>query len=443
MSTLQQLYNSNALGVETVKRTHRLAVWLLAVACMFVSPVAGAQVTISHLSQSSHGAAWAEWLKQTAEQFTRENPDIEVEIRVAPGGAAGILQQYQVAVAGDAAPDVLDMNSTAFPLMDTYFLDLHPYLKRDGIIDTIFPVLMRMASNNKGEIWGLPAMMQVIPTYFNIDILESAGLPTPYDLGANWNWDAVLDIAKRTTRDLNGDGKTDQYGTDRMYMRWYEQVAQAGGMHYDKWVFPSKAQFNQAPVMKAFDYISTFFTMGYEFPYRAAGHQQQYFWFGKSALTFADGPGALGPTQLGAASFKFDIAPQPQGPVNNAAVCYPASYLQIDRNTKHPDAAYKWISYLVTNQTAMTNMVKLTRNIPTSRKGVAIYGQAGGSSLPKHWAVFFDHASSPYAVGTFAHKNTQVTTIQSKYLDELWRGNASVQTTVELLDQHLNAILNQ
>ncbi|MDR9855718.1 extracellular solute-binding protein [Paenibacillus sp. VCA1] len=50
--------------------------------------------------------------------------------------------------------------------------------------------------------------------YYNRKILKNEGLPDPQELDekGEWNWDTFLDIAKKATKDTNGDGKIDQYG---------------------------------------------------------------------------------------------------------------------------------------------------------------------------------------------------------------------------------------
>lgn len=58
---------------------------------------------------------------------------------------------------------------------------------------------------------------------FNKDIFEREGLPDPYELYANgeWTWDVAEEIAKRATRDTDGDGVIDQWGfhwIDPLYM---------------------------------------------------------------------------------------------------------------------------------------------------------------------------------------------------------------------------------
>ncbi len=45
--------------------------------------------------------------------------------------------------------------------------------------------------------------------FFNTELFEKAGVAIP---DANWTWDDFEAIARKMTRDLDGDGKTDQWG---------------------------------------------------------------------------------------------------------------------------------------------------------------------------------------------------------------------------------------
>lgn len=50
--------------------------------------------------------------------------------------------------------------------------------------------------------------------FYNKAILKREGLEDPYELMKNnqWTWDKFLELAKKATKDTNGDGKIDQYG---------------------------------------------------------------------------------------------------------------------------------------------------------------------------------------------------------------------------------------
>ena len=89
----------------------------------------------------------------------------------------------------------------------------------------------------KDRIYGLPKFLSIRYFYYNKRMFEEAGLepnkpPT--------NWDEVVEYAQKTTRDLDGDGKTDQWGILLEYGRenscvmvFQELLTGAGGTMFD------------------------------------------------------------------------------------------------------------------------------------------------------------------------------------------------------------------
>ena len=67
----------------------------------------------------------------------------------------------------------------------------------------------KVYSLSKGNFFVTP-----LGTFYNIDILNREGIPDIHEYMARgeWNWDNFLDIAKVTTRDINGDGVVEQWG---------------------------------------------------------------------------------------------------------------------------------------------------------------------------------------------------------------------------------------
>ena len=76
----------------------------------------------------------------------------------------------------------------------------------------------------KGRFYGIPWISLGWPALqgisYNLDILGREALPDPVEMGieGNWNWETFTDIAMEATRDLNGDGITDQYGICIRYL---------------------------------------------------------------------------------------------------------------------------------------------------------------------------------------------------------------------------------
>ncbi|OME93871.1 MULTISPECIES: ABC transporter substrate-binding protein [Paenibacillus] len=118
-------------------------------------------------------------------------------------------------VAGEPIADVFLLERyRAFPAMVQKDF-LQPI---DGILDINnekWPAEMRMTGSFDGKVYGFStAVGGGGGIYYNKAILKKEGLPDPQELHekGEWNWDTFLDIAKKSTKDTNGDGKIDQYG---------------------------------------------------------------------------------------------------------------------------------------------------------------------------------------------------------------------------------------
>jgi len=72
--------------------------------------------------------------------------------------------------------------------------------------------------------------------YFNMRLLQEAGLEPelPFDLQAagDWTWDAFMDVARATTRDLDGDGIPDTWGIATFGQEFLEQTLVSNGAKY-------------------------------------------------------------------------------------------------------------------------------------------------------------------------------------------------------------------
>ena len=62
----------------------------------------------------------------------------------------------------------------------------------------------------KGPIYALPVTYEIMSLTYRKDLLDAAGIVV--DDGWPHTWQDILDAAKATTQDTNGDGKIDQYG---------------------------------------------------------------------------------------------------------------------------------------------------------------------------------------------------------------------------------------
>ncbi|KKO51765.1 extracellular solute-binding protein [Paenibacillus sp. DMB20] len=114
------------------------------------------------------------------------------------------------------------------PIADVFLLDRYraipTMVQKDFLqpVDDILDLDSGRWPENLPELGGFDGKIYGFATsfgggggiYYNKKILKNEGLPDPQELQekGEWTWDAFLDIAKKATKDTNGDGKLDQYG---------------------------------------------------------------------------------------------------------------------------------------------------------------------------------------------------------------------------------------
>lgn len=160
-------------------------------------------------------------------EFKKLHPSIDVLYEPNPG------RQYEekilTALAADEPPDVFLLDSKLIPTFTNkkVLLELNPYVSKLGI-DTSqwFPNVLNIARRGPA-LYAFPKGFTPLMVYYNKKLFREAGLPFP---SREWTWDDYLRYAKALTKDTNGDGVPDQYGTafSNYYYFWIVWVWSAG-----------------------------------------------------------------------------------------------------------------------------------------------------------------------------------------------------------------------
>ena len=112
-----------------------------------------------------------------------------------------------------SSPDVFFILSDDFEVLGTAGLlkNLEGFIQRDAAFDTNhFYTTALDAGKFEGLQYALP--FEVVPTlmFVNKTLLQNENIPTP---SSDWTWEDLLTICRKVTRDTDGDGVIDQFGT--------------------------------------------------------------------------------------------------------------------------------------------------------------------------------------------------------------------------------------
>lgn len=147
--------------------------------------------------------------------FEKEYPDIKINLQ--------IIDQPDIAVKREAmiaAGEPLHVWSTnwggdgfASDRARGLLTDLTPLIERDQVDLSVFIPEVLAIYQNEGKTYGLPFLTTGSYVFYNMDLLDEAGVaypPTDWE-DKSWTWDAMVDMATKLTKNYD-DPTSAQYG---------------------------------------------------------------------------------------------------------------------------------------------------------------------------------------------------------------------------------------
>ncbi len=217
MNIMHDFFNPPHYAKRKIKKVSRYFRSLLLVLLMGILALVGCQSILPGIKEDKviHLTLWQgvnprpnrDVLQKLVDKFNQSHSDIQVE-------SLYIGQQDQqtpkilAAVVGNAPPDLLWYNPTiAGQLVELdALLPLDEMLEKSPVKAEIDPALYGSMKYN-GKIWSVPFATNNVGIFYRPSLFKAAGIT---ELPSTWQ--EFGQVAKKLTRDTNGDGRTDQYG---------------------------------------------------------------------------------------------------------------------------------------------------------------------------------------------------------------------------------------
>ena len=237
-----------------MRKTAVQSLLILAFVCLFSFSVLAAPVVLEYwtIFTGPDGAT----MQALVDQFNEENAGkVEVRMSIMPGG--NFYESILTAVISGRAPDVAIMHMDRLPEFASQgiLLALDDYADDLGLVgsDYIEPVWNGGIIN--GTRYAIPLDAHPLVMYWNKDLFTVAGLDAetpPMDR------ESFLEVTKLLTKDTNGDGTIDQWGTQLSvgwpnFQYWYSILFQNGGELFNP--DNTQALFNSAEGVGALQYL--------------------------------------------------------------------------------------------------------------------------------------------------------------------------------------------
>ncbi len=292
-------------------------------------------------------------------EFKKRYPHINVLYEPNPGRV--YEEKILTALVADEPPDVFLLDSKLIPTFTNkhVLLDLRPYLSKLSIDTSLwFPNVLNIARRGN-SLYAFPKGFTPIMVYYNKQLFRSAQIPYPT---SDWTWDDYLETARQLTKDTNGDGTIDQYGTafTNYYYQWIPWIWSAGGDVVDVNGFHATEFLNSERTESAIQFLIDLRNKHNVSPDLGTWVQSEktgtsYALFSNGKLAMLTSGHWLMPKfvkYIQDGTLDIGVAPLPQYPeANKVNVMYESGWC-VPVNTKHPEEAVLLASFMAGEVTA-------------------------------------------------------------------------------------------
>lgn len=306
-----------------------------------------------------------EILKPILKEFEAENPDIKIDFVHVP---QNYFQKIHLLFASNMPPDVIFLNNLYLPiyanagLLEPIDFDSMENLKKSKFYEKSLEAL-----SYKGQLYAIPRDISNLVIYLNKDIFKKYDIPCP---SRYWTFDDFLILAKKLTKDTDGDGKTDLWGISfeddpPLYYLPY-LMSEGGGILSDD---GNTLIINSPESQKGLNFYADLRNKYHVAPTKAESASEtmaQMFLQGRLAMHLSGR--WLVPKYLTDAKFDWNIINFPTGD-KGSIVPLDASGWAIAKDSKHKKEALKLVEFLASKESS-EKFVKSGLIVP-ARKDVA------------------------------------------------------------------------
>ncbi|MEN6371949.1 MAG: sugar ABC transporter substrate-binding protein [Armatimonadota bacterium] len=325
-------------------------------------------------------------LRTLIDQFEKTHPKIKIELQITPH--VRVFDKLMISTAGGRPPDVTRVSSMWFHPCAArgLFADLGPFVKRDKSFDLsdFYPQAIDGWGKHNGRLYALPTDIDIYAMYYNKDMFDKAGISYP---DWSWDWSKYLEVSKKLTKDLNGDGRLDQWGTATDQF-WQSYVFQNGGQLVSS--DQKHCMLSQPAAYEAIQWESDLINKYHVSPNAEENAQigpDKLFMMGKIGMYISGSWAAELVFKDNLKGFTYDVAPFPKGK-ERVTFIGGGAYAIMSRS-EHKDEAWEFLKWMTGPEYQRERAVD-SQIIP-SRRSVAESGAyLKLAKPPAHRKVFLD-----------------------------------------------------
>ena len=354
-------------------------------------------------------------------QFEKDN---DVKVKIIMTTADEYSTKLKAAITGKQIPDVfyVDPGSVQAYVKSGIIKDITKEVEASADLDNVWAYGVDSYRfdgkvQGQGAIYAMPKDIGPFSFGYNKTMLEAAGIPLP-DKDKPYTWDEFIDVAKQLTKDTNGDGTLDQWGTG-LNVQWNLQpfVWSNGGdwLNEDH----TKVTVDTPEFAEALQWFADMSNVAKVTPSTTDSQTLDTYqrWMKGEIGFFPVGPWDV-PTYE-KLDFDWDLIPYPAGSTGETATWTGTLGIAVSGATKNADIATKLAIYLSTDETAQQSLVDAGVQIP-NLKDMADEWVASSTLPPANKQEFLDIAND------YGRPLPANTTYSAEWYDELFKNIAPV-----------------
>lgn len=336
-----------------------------------------------------------EYYEPLVQEFNESHPYITVELGSASGDDADVFIITPFDLSELLAQDAI--------------LSMDPFIEQDESFDLsdFYPGTVELCTR-EGELWAIPAGVDVTVLYYNQDLFDEYDVPYP-ELG--WTWDDFLTSAL-ALRDPAAD--VFGYAIIQEFIDPLPFIYQHGGRILDDLENPTRTTFDDPSTIEALEWYAGLIhehdvVPGPDQAYDLGGSVESGVYLGKVGmwtgwLTDRGGGGGVEATWPAEWKMRWGMVPLPRD-VRSATLTFVVGYA-ISRQSTQPDACWQWIAFLSRQVRAPYGLTPARRSLAES----SAYEQFVGSDVASIARVSMENALllspslvefiQPYVYGT-------------------------------------------
>ncbi|MBJ8349082.1 ABC transporter substrate-binding protein [Streptococcus zalophi] len=278
-------------------------------------------------------------IRQIADKFEEENPNIKIDIQVVSWDAYWTM--LEAGATGGSLPDTFWMHSNEIYRYGSneMLLDLTDYISESDAIDLEnYPEGLTQIYNINNKQYAVPKDYDTIGLWYNKKMFDEAGIAYPDD---SWDWNTLKETAKKLTK---SDGS--QYGFMAPLINqegYYNFVYQNGGtiITDDK-----VSGYDDPKTIEALDYYISFVKDKISPEITEDQKRVEAFQNGQVAMALFGSWNLSGFASNDYIRENTDVAVLPKANDGTRSTIFNGLGNAIAANTEHKDEAWKWIEFL-------------------------------------------------------------------------------------------------